>query len=451
MTSPVVKCMHGNVTDLKRVGAGGFGAVFLGTYLGRMVAFKLFKRTSMAHALGLNARRMMQRCSPDARLAFPMDVVPHPTGGAKGFVMPRINHDEFLTIAECLSDVITYKGRKRQIPLKVRARVLAEFARFFARLHGTHGLVYGDISLKNLLMNPATGEIRIEDPDNIGGLSDYAWRRSVGLRYVTTPPFGDPVLLRQTFAAPNVESDLYSFAVLCFFLLCRENPFDGPNTQVMMTDSMVKKLSTHPEFAFSDSSTNPACPSITPQACEIWPGLPKFARDLLERTLGAGTSDVCARARWGDWIHALEKLEDLVMRCPVCHAEHFEAPYGAGTPQRRCPQCMAETPQVRIYRRAELDLVLYPGAKILRRHLGTNVRREKQTAIGEVATDPQKPMSLALKNISAYPCYAMVPGKPTAVRVAPGESIGLRPGLRMVSSLNLRSREIYTFTVHQGR
>ena len=94
-----------------------------------------------------------------------------------------------------------------------------ELADSFLRLHSL-GFCYSDISFGNIFFDPVTGEISICDNDNVAvdgeGISDV----------LGTPRFMAPEIVREE-AKPNINTDLYSLAVILFYMFMVHHPLEG--------------------------------------------------------------------------------------------------------------------------------------------------------------------------------------------------------------------------------
>ena len=88
----------------------------------------------------------------------------------------------------------------------------------FLQLHAK-GLCYRDISQNNVFFDPANGDILICDNDNVA--VDGNVTGVLGTARFMAPE----VALGKTL--PTTQTDLYSLAVLLFYILFNHHPFDG--------------------------------------------------------------------------------------------------------------------------------------------------------------------------------------------------------------------------------
>ena len=125
--------------------------------------------------------------------------------------MPR-KDDRFKSFSLWLS-------RKINPTFRVLITACFEICRNFHILH-SKGLCYQDLSLNNLYFDPLNGEIKIGDTDNI--IINGSEKGNV----LGTPKFMAPEIITCN-SLPSTQTDLYSLAVLLFYILFLNHPLEG--------------------------------------------------------------------------------------------------------------------------------------------------------------------------------------------------------------------------------
>ena len=150
-----------------------------------------------------------------------------------------------------------YKGivdlMKRRIEPSFRALATAglQLAQSFLELHA-QGLCYRDISFGNVFFDPDTGDIQVCDNDNVAidGQGDSG--------ILGTPRFIAPEVVRGE-AAPSTQTDLFSLAVLLFYLFHIHHPLEGQKEAAIKCfdlPAMTKLYGTEPLFIFDPANAS---------------------------------------------------------------------------------------------------------------------------------------------------------------------------------------------------
>ncbi len=195
------------------LGGGGQGEVYRANLAGQPVALKWY----YSHSIQADPRQYerleaaIHSGAPSDRFLWPIDIVSEPGIEGFGYVMPLRE--------------LQYKGfvdlMKRRIKPEPTFRALTtagfELADGFFQLH-TKGLCYRDISFGNVFFNPNTGDVLICDNDNVTINGD----QEGGV--MGTPRFIAPEIITEQ-ARPSTQTDLYSLAVLLFYMLMIHHPW----------------------------------------------------------------------------------------------------------------------------------------------------------------------------------------------------------------------------------
>ena len=395
------------------LGEGGQGAVHqLDSLDGRPSLALKWYRPESAHPDQLTAlARLAQLPAPSESFLWPLEVLDGPEGGF-GYVMP-LRPSSYLPIADLLT------GRA-DASFSAVARLCMGLADSFLRLHA-QGLCYRDISLGNVFFDPSTGLPLICDNDNVG-IDGHEPARVLG-----TSRFMAPEVVRGE-AQPSTATDLYSLAVLLFYLLMFHHPLQGRRELAhpcFDREAEKELFGTHPLFIFDpDDDSNAPDPTIHGSVIEYWALYPSYIHDDFVRAFTAGLAAPAQRVREGFWRAHLARLLDSVMIC-VCGRENLT---DDGIPMGPCWSCKRDLPVPVRLTFGPRALVLNAGTRVTRHHL----RRDYvyDDAIAEVVPHPARPDLWGLRNLTDITWTATGPDGDTQ-EVPPGRSLGLVLGTRI--------------------
>lgn len=408
---------HGSRWRVGRLlGEGGQGAVFaLDPVRGDAPSLALkWYRPEAAHPEQLAALlRLAQQPAPSRAFLWPIEVVDH-GGGGFGYVMP-LRPEGYVPVAELLT------GRV-DASFSTVARLCMGLADTFLQLHA-QGLCYRDISLGNVFFDPVSGDPLVCDNDNVG-LDGRDQARVLGTSRFMAP---EVVVGR---ALPSTSTDLYSLAVLIFYLLMFHHPLQGRRELAHACfDREVERelFGSDPLFVFDPAdSSNAPDPVVHGAVLQYWPLYPPFLRKDFVRAFTDGLHDPSRRVREGVWRSHLSRLLDGIAVC-ACGREN---PTDDGIPMGACWSCGSVlSPPVRL-RIGPRVLVLNAGTKVTGHHLRRDYSYDDTVA--QVVVHPTRPDLWGLRNDSGTSWRVAGPDGQEQ-DLDPGRSIGLVPGasLRM--------------------
>lgn len=402
----------GTVYQVARfLGAGSQGEVYRVTAGGADYAVKWYFAGFATDEQRDAIETLVRAGSPSPSLLWPIEVVENPCRPGFGYVMP-------LRAAGLGSIVDLMKGRVDP-SFRALATAALELVEAFRRLHAG-GLCYKDISFGNVFFDPATGRIEVCDCDNV--CVDGAARR---VTVNGTPRFMAPEIVRNE-AGPSVNTDLYSLAVLLFYMLTISHPLEGlRETAIHAFDApaMRRIYGEAPVFIFDpDDASNRPDPAVHTCAERYWHLYPAFLRDLFVRSFTVGLRDPHhGRVREGEWRAALLRLRDAIHLCPACGRENF-----AGAAER-CWNCGARLvlpPRIVIDGRA---VMLNHDTVLVRHHLD-GVSWDLETVVARVARHPADRSRWGLTNCTDG-SWVAVRADGTRTTVASGKTVALSPDL----------------------
>ncbi len=240
-----------------------------------------------------------------------------------------------------------------------------KIARGVRRLHAA-GLAHSDLSYKNVLVDPASGQAILIDldglvvpqkyPPEVLGTPDFIAPEVLSTQHL---PFGDPHR-----AAPCIATDRHALAVLIYMYLLYRHPLRG--AKVYDTDPQRDEILSMGSMALFVE--HPTDASNRPDIANMHPGeLPQgdvgkrpytlcgpYLKPLFDRAFIEGLHDPAKRPSADDWEQALLRTFDSLLPCqnPSCHAKWF-----AFDPQKHqrpvCPFCgkpyMPQVPVLEFY------------------------------------------------------------------------------------------------------
>lgn len=397
-----------------RLGEGTQGEVYQVQFSGGSYALKWYRHAYAKADPELRERlvRAIQRGTPSASFLWPFELVQRAAGSGFGYLMPLVE-PRFTRFTEFLTGGV-------QPSFESLATLGIQLAHNFLLLH-SKGLCYKDINFGNIFFDPANGDVRIADNDNV----DIDGRPgAIG----GTPGFMAPEIERCE-APPARYTDLFSIAVLLFWIFMMSHPLRGKREVEMgalTRENLAILYGAGPVFIFDpDDPSNCPVPGYHDLALAFWPVYPQFLRDLFIRSFTEGLRDaVNGRVQEGEWRIALCKLKDSIFLCPQCACENFydgaQAAAGALGP---CWSCRSVPPFPSRMRLGGNVVVLRPGVQLFAHHLERWATFDIEHPRAEVTAEP-----LQLRNLSSRPWTARLPDN--SVRsIAPGGRVPLSSGL----------------------
>ena len=411
------------------LGGGGQGEVYRaqlvdGQGAGLEVALKWFFPHYLHQDPDLRARleRAVDTGPPSDRFLWPQELVQTADRPGFGYVMP-LREDHFVGI----TDLVT----RRAVPT-LRALVTAgfELAHNYRQLHAK-GFCYRDISFGNVFFDPENGEVRICDNDNVS--VDNQGSGVIG----GTARFMAPEIVRGE-AGPSTETDLFSLAVLLFYMLVNHHPLEGAReAQIRCFDlpAMTSLYGTHPLFIFdaNDDSNRPLVGNHD-NALALWPLYPRFMQELFLQTFTEGLHDPDKRTRESQWSSELIRLKDSIFYCQHCSVDNFYDPDDLSDSDSSSKVCWACASPHRLPPRIRIDqddvVMLNHDTLLFHHHLDEQRPYDFDAPVAEVTQHPQNPQIWGLRNLSAQK-WTSRNADGQVNDVEPGQSVRLSSGLRI--------------------
>ena len=398
------------------LGGGGQGEVYRSSWGGRDVALKWYFRAQATGEQAAALELLVARGAPDGRFLWPLDLVRHRDVGGFGYLMP-LRHAALRSINDIMK-------RRAEPSFRALATAGFELADSFLNLH-TRGLCYRDISFGNVFLDPDTGHVAICDNDNVA-VNGTATTGVLG-----TPRFMAPEIVRGE-ASPSTSTDLFSLAVLLFYLFMMHHPLEGQRESAIRCldlPAMNRLYGQEPLFVFDPRDPrNRPDPRYHQNALLFWPLYPGWFRELFERSFTEGLVDpLHGRVRESEWRSATLALRDSLVYCAACGAEN-----AAEDPEHPLT-CWSCGSRVSMPLRLELErktVYLNSDTRIYPWHVRRDPSFDFSRPVGEVGQNPQHPRLCGLRNTSETPWVATFPDG-TLRDVPPERSVRLSPGVRI--------------------
>ena len=405
------------------LGGGGQGEVYRASLSGQPVALKWYFPNYLQQDARLRERleTAIELGAPSDRFLWPAEIATATDTAGFGYVMP-LREARFRGIVDMM---------KRRVEPGFRALVTAgfELAHSYLLLHAK-GLCYRDISFGNVFFDPTNGDVRICDNDNVDVNGQPG---AIG----GTPRFMAPEIVRGE-ASPSAQTDLYSLAVLLFYMFVMHHPLEGAHEHAihaMDLPAMNRLYGAEPVFIFdpTDASNRPV-PGYQDNALDFWPIYPLFLRDLFTRAFTAGVRDPQnGRVRESEWRLAMARLRDAILYCGSCGAENFydgDALRASGGKPGVCWSCHAPLALPFRMRIGRNVVMLNHDTRLHAHHVDDARVFDFERVVAEVTPHPTDPDVWGLVNLSQERWVCSLGSGPAKV-IEPGHSVGLAPGLKV--------------------
>lgn len=414
----------------KELGSGGEGTVYLvkDAANGTPYAAKWCKPTERQDQQQRQIEELVHRGAPpidDPGIHFiwPIECLSFPGSRGLGYVMPLIDTTRFFKLNQISN------GRAKQPKLPTLCRISYRLAASLEVIHAA-GLAYCDVNQGNIMLDPVQGEIVVHDNDNV--VVNHSTAQVRGVWEFMAPE----VALGQT--GPHAESDLYSVAVLLYYLWMWEHPMDGKETLKLYSwDIPAKKkyFAQDPLFVFhpnNPANTAHGVPELELHLARWTRMCPPGLKAMFTETFVEGVHAPAKRKRLNDWRRLFLELE---ANAPACACGAVNLWDGAAKPLN-CWKCEREIPrglclEVRHAYQSNSVLLAYPGANLRRHHLDAARFDARSIEIqASVEPHPQEPGHVILRNQTARTWGYRAPNG-SLLELEPGKARALINGVEL--------------------
>lgn len=399
------------------LGAGGQGEVYDVECNGKHYALKWYFKHMATREQKAILDNLVTKGSPDASFLWPQDLIFKNYGEPFGYIMP-LRPKNFKSIVDMMK-------RRAEPSFYALCRAAYNLTNGYQKLHAM-GYSYRDISFGNLFFDPDNGDVLICDNDNVSanGIDNSS--------VYGTPRFMAPEIVMGK-AKPSRNTDLYSLAVLLFYMFMMGHPLEGKleaSIKCMDIHAMNKLYGSHPVFVFdpNDKSNYPVR-GYQDNVLIYWDLYPQQLKNLFTQSFTIGLTAPNKRVTEKQWLEAFANLMSGIMPCPKCGAEVFfdEEKSGTGV-AHTCWNCQKPVQMPASLIVGKSRVLLKKGAKLYSHHI--NADFDMTTVVGEVVQNPNNPNLWGIKNESKDNWTYIKPDG-MQVPVAVGRSAGIAKDVKI--------------------
>lgn len=399
------------------LGAGGQGEVYDVEMNGRHFALKWYYKHTATREQKAILDNLVARGAPDSSFLWPQDLVFSSFGEPFGYIMP-LRPKNYKSIVDMMK-------RRAEPSFFSLCRAAYNLTRGYQKLHAM-GYSYRDISFSNLFFDPDNGDVLICDNDNVSanGKEDSA--------VYGTPRFMAPEIVLGN-AQPSRNTDLYSLAVLLFYMFMMGHPLEGKleaDIRCMDIHAMIRLYGKNPVFIFDpNNKTNRPVKGYQDNVLIYWDIYPQVIRDLFTKSFTDGIVYPNKRVTEKQWLDAFANLMTNIVICPDCGAEVFydEHKAAAGV-AHTCWNCGRAIPYPASIIIGKNHILLRRDAKLYGHSIYGNY--DMDTVVGRVVQNPNNPDLWGIKNES-QDNWTYIRSDGQQIPVAVGRSAAIAKGAKI--------------------
>lgn len=401
----------------KLLGAGGQGEVYDVENGGKHYALKWYYKKTATNMQKNILDNLIAKGKPDNSFLWPEDLIYKSAGESFGYIM-QLRPSNFKSIVDLMK-------RKAEPSFYTLCKAAYNVTKGYQKLHEM-GYSYRDISFGNLFFDPDTGDVLICDNDNVSvnGKDDSS--------VYGTPRFMAPEIVLGK-AKPSRNTDLFSLAVLLFYMFMLNHPLEGrleAEIKCMDIHAMNKLYGTNPVFIFDpDNKTNRPVRGYQDNAIIYWDLYPENLKALFTQAFTVGIASPNRRVTENKWLETFANLMSGLITCPNCGAEVF---YDEAKEQMSvahmcwgCQGTVAVPAKVII---GKNKVLLLADTKLYAHHVYNN--NDMDTVVGSVVQNPKNPNLWGIRNEDKVNwTYEKADG--TQIPVAQGRSAAIAAGAKI--------------------
>ena len=376
----------GVIYEVKRMlGAGGQGEVYDVESNGKHFALKWYFKHMATREQKAILDNLVTKGSPATCFLWPEDIIFHQYGESFGYIMP-LRPKNYKSIVDLMK-------RRAEPTFYALCRAAYNLTNGYQQLHAM-GFSYRDISFGNMFFDPDNGDVLICDNDNVS--ANGVDNSSV----YGTPRFMAPEIVTGN-AKPSKNTDLFSLAVLLFYMFMLGHPLEGKkeaSIKCMDIHAMNKLYGTSPVFIFDpkDKSNRPV-KGYQDNPIIYWDLYPQGLKDLFIQSFTEGLAKPNKRITERQWLDTIANLITGIALCPNCGAEVF---YDTNKANMNVAHiCWGCQNSVRMPHKLVIGkntILLTKNACVYSHHI--NKDYDMNTVVGTVVQNPKNPNLLGIRN-----------------------------------------------------
>lgn len=399
------------------IGSGGQGRVYECQVSNKRVALKCFHSHVLDNDVNLLSRieELIRIGPPDTRYLWPFDFALNKKGELCGYLMPLIKQG-YVPLRKTLSD-----ASLNFFDFEICLRSCIEIAISFYMLH-SRGLSFQDLNLGAFFIKPSDGSVCICDPDNVSN------NGSVGGVFGTRKFMAPEIVLGKSL--PSAETDLFSMAIIFFYILYRSHPLEGRRDhelEYLDAQTENKIYGQDPVFIFNPVDTrNPPVPIMHDFASKRWIATSKELKNLFIRAFTNGLFNPETRVLEAEWIRVFSRSHSFLYGCPSCG--EYQIFDKSSQYQESCRFCSNKIEANFLISTGHRYILASVGAFIYEHHFKTQNDGFDFIKIGVVERHPINHSVIGLKNLGPYQ-WVVTSADGRTFSIEQGKAVELVPSL----------------------
>ncbi|MCL2015894.1 MAG: hypothetical protein FWG68_06555, partial [Defluviitaleaceae bacterium] len=203
--------------------------------------------------------------------------------------------------------------------------------------------------------------------------------------------------------SPSTMTDLYSMAVLLFYMFMLHHPLEGAieaNIKCLDGKAMEKIYGKEPIFIWDPvNKSNRPVIGYQDNAIIFWEIYPPYIKDLFMQAFTLGLHDENKRIVENQWKDAIARLKNSIMYCNYCGAENFydlqKVKQGQNHHCWHCKGVVALPPRMKI---GSQLIMLNQNTQLFAHHIKNNFDFSESGIIGQITKHPKNPNRWGLTN-----------------------------------------------------
>ncbi len=374
-----------NYKVISFIGAGGQGEVYDVEANGKHYALKWYFK-NMATQMQKNViDNLIKRGAPNDTFLWPQDMIFSEIGESFGYIMP-LRPKRYKSIVDLMK-------RRAEPSFYTLCKAAYNLTNGYRQLHNM-GYSYRDISFGNVFFDPDTGDVLICDNDNVtaNGIDNST--------VYGTPRFMAPEIVIGA-AKPSRNTDLYSLAVLLFYILMLGHPLEGrleANIKCMDINAMNLLYGSNPVFIFDpENKTNRPVAGYQDNVLIYWDLYPSAIKKLFVESFTVGLKSPNKRITEKQWLDVFANMLTGIIRCPKCGAEvFFDIDKFQEQSVHTCWHDGAVVPVPAFIQTEKNIILLHENAHLFSHHINRDY--DMETVYGSVIKNPMNPSLWGIKN-----------------------------------------------------
>jgi DNA-binding helix-hairpin-helix protein with protein kinase domain len=371
----------------KLLGAGGQGEVYEVSCGAEHYALKYYYKHTATPEQKKILEHLVEKGAPDSSFLWPLDMVKGDNEQSYGYIM-KLRPKEYKSIVDLMK-------RRAEPSFANLTKAAFNLTKGYQKLH-TAGFCYRDISFGNVFFNPDNGDVLICDNDNVAANGE----QNTGV--YGTPRFMAPEIVRGE-AVPSRNTDLFSLAVLLFYMFMLNHPLEGrqeARIKCMDIAAMNYLYGTNPIFIFDpDNKENRPLTGYQDNANIYWNLYPRILKDLFIKSFTVGLAQPAKRVTENKWLEILANMIQGIIICPNCGAEVYydKSKEETGIPLT-CWKCRKEVKIPAKMHVGKNTIMITSDMKLYEHDIKNNF--DIKTVAGEVAVNPKNPLLWGIRNLT---------------------------------------------------